>query len=273
MAREKKINFRYYLNKRLKPITTEGIEQYPVYLRITFNRKQTEMRCFVTGDYTLYWDEDSLNGFLKRREINRPKGVEKLIIKHERILSKIIRERYDKLKDNFHFKGIINQLEYHSTPIVSILYESALNQLDSELKIILNSDKYQLVKKAGLTDKYFAAISLSVGLKENLSESLILLLKAFASFFTFISPYPYEKGNRGKNMDLDTVDAWYNEGGMEKYTQFVEDLSKKNKIWDRILNKYEHDDNVRLLAEFKGDFTEKNNLPDIIENQIVANRP
>lgn len=273
MAREKKINFRYYLNKRLKPIATEEIEQYPVYIRITFNRKQTEMRCYVTDDHTLYWNEDTLNSFLKRREIGRPKGIEKLIIKNEKILSKIIRERHEKLKDKFNFKGIINQLEYYSTPIVSILYESAINQLDSELKVLLNPDKYRLVKKANLTDKYFAASSLSIGLRQNLSDSLLLLLKAFASFCAFVSPYPYEKGDQVKNTGLDTVDAWYNCEGMERYAQFIKDLSEDKGIWEKILNKYEHDDKMRLLAEFKGNFTEKNNFTDVVENQIIAKKP
>ena len=73
MGKQKKITFSYFLNRRLKPTVKKGKEYYPLYMRITFNSKQAEIKAIVrTDEAEVFWNDSQLSNFLTRREKGTP---------------------------------------------------------------------------------------------------------------------------------------------------------------------------------------------------------
>lgn len=264
MAREKKISLKYFLNHRLIPQKgKDGSDKYPVYIRITFFRKQTNVKLSLPGIDTLYWDEPTLSEFLDRRETGNLNSTEIRIVKQEEILREVIRRRYHKQKDKFTFEGIGEEMEYHFEKVLALLHESTSSLLDNELKVLLPPGQYEVVKNADLADKYFAATALSIGLKDQLSESLQMMIKSFASFCAFDA----------SRLKSTTIYSWYNEGDKEAYNLFAKQLINSDKVRENILSKSQVDNNMRLLSNFIEDLPKANTLVDVIDNQILAARP
>ena len=65
MAREKKINIRYYLNKNLKHLQVGEDVQYKLYVRVTYDRMNTAFLFFVPG-YGYLTEEQFHDFFVKR---------------------------------------------------------------------------------------------------------------------------------------------------------------------------------------------------------------
>jgi hypothetical protein len=89
---ERKIGVKHYLNRKLKPVIVHDIEYYPVYLRITFEGKMTEVKsswfyilnynereAFFNKEFDLYdaWPYLSEDIFNNDSDVIRTFGFEK----------------------------------------------------------------------------------------------------------------------------------------------------------------------------------------------------
>lgn len=108
MSKEKKISFRYYLNKRLKPISSPDGDQYPVYLQVTYNRLNNQFKIgFIEHPY--YTENEFERLFVKRSD---PK-FNKTMDYYEEQLKSVIRFEIKSKEDIFSIKGFSNRLDYY----------------------------------------------------------------------------------------------------------------------------------------------------------------
>jgi hypothetical protein len=101
--REKKINFTYFLEKRNKAASVD-IDYWPLYVRITFDRKnnQTPMPMGTSNDL----------GFMSEEEFERTNfGL--VFAEEERVIELIIREQYEEQAENFSMVGIGRVIHAH----------------------------------------------------------------------------------------------------------------------------------------------------------------
>jgi hypothetical protein len=137
MKKEKKVSIRYFLNSKLG-IEVEGEEHNPLYLQVTFNRKNTQIKSAV-NEY--FFDMDSLK-----------KKHEEIIEFEKKQIELLVRYLYERDQENFSFKGFAEKL---SDLYVRSLYDRYRDSLIKELnQAILRS-----------RSKYMRALTLTVDQK------------------------------------------------------------------------------------------------------------
>ena len=269
MAKEKKISFKYYLNKTLKPLLNEDKEEekYPIYIRITFNRKQTRVKLMLPGLDSLYWSENTLENFLAKKERGGIDSMGIRILKQEKLLEKIIRAKYDREQSEFSFEGVGEELAFVTGKVMPILHGEASYLFESELKIILQSDKYKMIfnKHTGnsLDAQYQIALSLKPDIKDHFSDNLYLLLRVFASFFLF---------DTLKKEGSVTVYSWLYQSDREDYINFMNILGESESIRLEIEKKARYSGYMRLAYDLMDGMPLGNKLASIIDNQILTSR-
>lgn len=267
MRKEKKIGISYYLNKKIKSIEVNGVVKRSVYMRITFNRKQSEIKCFIQGTPNLYWSEKQLATFLRHREIGKPIGIEKILLANEKVFEDIIRKKYARLGDRLFLKGISKILESYLSSLLGIVNEKSLKHLESELKNLLSKDQYEMLKIVAVPEGYFLAKALVPDLDDRLSQNLRITLQVFSSIETFLSLFNPVKLTGNAN----SVYAWKELGGRVAYEKFLHLVSKPtSSVWSKLDEMSSNSPNIRLFYEFCTKDFKVNKLINVVDNQMLA---
>ena len=162
MKRKKKISFSYSLYKTKKPtINKDGEKEYPVYMRVVYDRKSTKFLMPVGMGFmdipNEYTEKDFENTLGKDDDYN-----EQL----EGIIEKVVRYEANKLGDKYSIKGIHERLNEYSHYIGSLIsrqlyhnikfylgehlafnfFNSILEGIEYELKVGMGSDFYVFYK-------------------------------------------------------------------------------------------------------------------------------
>ena len=103
MKKPKKITVKFFLNRNLQPIETEGSERHPLYTQITYDRKNTQIKCAYGWFYTN----------MDQVEEEDPH----LLMFEENILKRSVQFELDKLGDNFRLKGLGRKYEKYCVSI------------------------------------------------------------------------------------------------------------------------------------------------------------
>jgi hypothetical protein len=131
LKKAKKITVRFFLNRMLKPITKEkGKELYPLYIQVTYNRKNMQLR----SKYGEYYHD------LKEA----PSG---LLEFEERVLRRIITREASHLEDSYNLKGLRRNYEIYSLSIHQAIEDylkpklrAAIRKINSPLTHVLDFD-------------------------------------------------------------------------------------------------------------------------------------
>lgn len=167
MAKQKKIGFKYFLNKRAdQEIDLEGT--YPVYVRITFDRRSTKMPPYAF--LNLQWTPERLERF----EAGKPSNIDKenfeIIEACERLIENVIRYEYRKNPD-FTIIGSSNLIHTYQKTVENVISISILLDLK-------NATKYSMIAK-----NYFDIFGENLSVNQlNLEEVLKAILKYYGSW-------------------------------------------------------------------------------------------
>lgn len=191
MGKEKKIGFNYYLNTKLNSQILDGKEHYPVYVRITYNRKNT-MFFFPLLYKASYVTEAEFESFFILR--NDPK-INEQIAQFEDEISKIMRFEIKVLGEEYSFKNLSNKrVSYHNS-LTGAIEKHASQQLikesyeysNNEEILSLNSDYLSLAELYTLIKTMFPDV------QKILSEEFNSLAKAYIGLVILNRENPLEQ--------------------------------------------------------------------------------
>lgn len=136
MKEPNKISVRFFLNKNVNPTfspLTGSVDYYPLYVQVTYNRKNTQFRSISKKTYS------SMEQLYEDRE-----SMEKMAYE-ESLIKKVVAFEVKHNKQNFQIKGFQNRYLDYTTSVDYIIdkyirnkiYE-ALDKTNSKFKEILN---------------------------------------------------------------------------------------------------------------------------------------
>lgn len=235
MAREKKINIKYFLNKSLKPLTVDEETFHKVYVRISYNRLSTKFLFSVNYGFG-YLTEDLFEEFFEKKA--HP-GINEQVSEFEDSISKVIRFEAKEIGDKYSIIGVSNRL-YH-------YYQNMSRELEKHLQKQLHEfSAGQLPGKdlratfhdaMMLEDSYIIIEKQIPGLREKLPAHLADRLTAYYQFSGFA-------GNYHKEIRcLDWLD-------LPTQIAFKEFLFTTHQISDLFPNEAKHSPFLRLYKEF-----------------------
>jgi hypothetical protein len=217
--KEKKINVKFFLNTLVEPVTGEkGKEYYPLYIQVTYNRKNTQFK----SKYGEYYEE--------LKEVKSS-----LLTFEERVLRKIIRMEAGDLAD-YDLKGLKRKYDLYSTSIGEAIeyylkpkLRLAILKTNNELVTVLDFSQIQatvgrLHKAANLLFKDFDK-NLNVKLKEELT--------AYENYYR-LYPLPFF------DYDFPTLMDWKDNSYKTELEKKLKASFKKPEIIKGILNLVDH---------------------------------
>lgn len=158
MAREKKISFKYFLNKSLKPVVIGGKTHYRVYVRISYDRLSTKFIFFIPDlPNNEFLTEDQFEEFFVKKT---NKSVNEHVREFEEEIIKIVRFEAKAIGEKYRISGISNrQQHYYSVLLEELekhlqkqLYEFSASQLpDKDLSAIFQNPM-TLVESFGILE-------------------------------------------------------------------------------------------------------------------------
>ena len=129
MSKQKKITVKFFLNKNVEPILGLGDELlYPVYLQVTYNRRNTQLR---SGYMFMYPSLDKV-------------PQDKLDFEQE-LIERIIRYEVNRLGDKFELKGLKDKYNQFSARTHRMM-DDVLNQYLYTILVRTNSNFVYLLK-------------------------------------------------------------------------------------------------------------------------------
>ncbi|MCR6638768.1 MAG: hypothetical protein NVV82_07190 [Sporocytophaga sp.] len=139
MKKPKKITVKFFVHESLKPKVEDGVERFPLYMRITYQRRNTMLKSFYGGYYKDLKEVEKLHypGFLEFEERNIQKTINYEIAKlGEAFDLKGVHEKYEvycigiyKILESY-FKNVLWMAALRSEPAE---YAKALNFSDEEV--------------------------------------------------------------------------------------------------------------------------------------------
>ncbi|MCR9101857.1 MAG: hypothetical protein NXI25_18010 [bacterium] len=103
MAKEKKIGVKFFLNTRLKPKVLAGVNRYPVYSRVTFNRKNHQSPFEFKNTIDGLMSEGEFNLYVIQRSEPR---INAEIKQFEKEVRAIIKAGYKIYGDDYSLSGL-----------------------------------------------------------------------------------------------------------------------------------------------------------------------
>lgn len=133
----KKISIKFFLNKNLKPLIINDIKTYPVYIRVTYNRKSTTFK-FETSEYP-----DGLYLELKQEKNFEDAKIYPQFLAFEKVIETLVEKEVRRKKDRFDVKGIGDKIfTYYGEAISDILSDGVDKEMQDILKDKLTYNEY-----------------------------------------------------------------------------------------------------------------------------------
>jgi hypothetical protein len=135
-SKPKKITVKFFVNEMVQPLIDGKTKRYPLYMLITYDRKNTMMRCHY-GQY--YKDLKEID------KINYPG----LLAMEERIIKKTIEYELKQRRNSFDLKGTYKKYEQYSVGI-HVLVERYLK--DYLWSVLSRLEPFEYAKALKFTD-------------------------------------------------------------------------------------------------------------------------
>lgn len=140
---DKKITVQYYANTKLKSrsIVKDGnlIELYPLYARIFYDTKNTQIKAEVNGETILV--SESLSE-LKEKDLSR------FTSQFESFIIEVIRNEILRLKESFSLTGLGKRLSNYSKNVKDVIFYSTIAEVDKAV-----APKYNFLSAGAKTEK------------------------------------------------------------------------------------------------------------------------
>ena len=225
MKKQKKITIKPFLNQKLEPECSDqdGKTLYPLYIQVTYDRKNTQIR----SKYGTYYDDLNDTMLLNLKEFE------------SKILYKVIEYETRDINRPYDLKGLKNKYDVYSMSIHIVMddylkwkLEKALQRTNSELMFVLKYEGF----KCNFENLYKAAQLLF----KNLAEFIPADFKQEIKAFTLLSKLqPLSR----REYDFPTVIDWKDESFKSLFEKKLsKELNNKRavtemiKITDKIIN-------------------------------------
>lgn len=268
--KQKKITFKYFFDDRIKP--KEG-KFYPLYLQITFNRKNIQLKEVTHDGLAIYWTKEELEDF-NDGNYNRHGhfgGTAQEVKFNENILERIIREGYKKHGDKFSLKSIKDKLKFFRTSVAQAMEQAILADLKTYLADNLTYSEFiSVFDETDLLETLHRLKSARKNRKEILEPSIQAKLRAFNAIFLFSLPY----SDRDTDMTFGSLFYhWIYGNHKEKFRSFLKAYFEKSDGVDfqYIQKELSYPPNKlqkELIEEFPPEQSEIGNYTELIDNQL-----
>lgn len=259
MPKQKKISIQLYLNKNLKsrisypfPINVSDADKeklafYPLYVRVRYNRKNTNFRFHSHRDDTV-------------RLCNSYEDLETEEFKeYEKVLKNIIRLEVNRLGDKFKLKGIGNKVyNYHVLSLKEILAKLADININIVIGQHLVHKDYERISK--IKDAWTRLGEAYKIVKFNLDSAVELIWIDYLkeSLAEDVSPYSwFINGEREaiKEGLLETIKSWKKEfpSGQFTYHFIVVHVETMEKYFDLFMKLLD----AIILKAIEGEYSKK----------------
>lgn len=194
MTTEKKITVKYFLNKKIKPRVYGDTRHYPVYMKVIFDRKSTEIKMISVVEKPLWIDEAGFKTYI----IDKKEGLRMPPIPHkEIILIKAIRREYDKVGDSFEFKPFVSKFRIYEKYFYPILGEVIIHQLKYILEGKIGYADFGFIFSSSHITNVFAnylELYVSGKIKAQLSDHIKMLLTCYVLMYKYTEEFRYPPG-------------------------------------------------------------------------------
>lgn len=212
MKKPKKITVKFFLNKTVHPIVEGKEKRYPLYMLITYNRKNTMMKSHYGGYYKDLKEVEKQHypGFLDFEERN---------------VQKTIRYEIAKQGESFDLKGIHKKYEGYCIGIDVLFGRYLKNAL---WPLLMRTDQYELVKALNFTDPGVQFDSLFY-ISQKVFNLDKLLSKEFTEEIEVYTTYMKLYQASFFQYTFPTVIEWLDQSAIEDYRSKLELVYKKDK--------------------------------------------
>jgi hypothetical protein len=194
MKKPKKITVKFFLNKNLQPINLHGELAYPLYNQITYDRKNTQIKC-TYGNY-----------YKSLEQAKRDSPY--LFAFEEKILKRSVSYEISKLGDEFRLKGLGRKYDHYSLSIHTLFNNYLKMQLKDMLRRSAKPAHFLEVlhlEKDGLDFfvLYEAAQRLFDNLKEIIRPAIQEEMEVYRIYYQL-----YEPALKGNKYEFPVVIDW-----------------------------------------------------------------
>lgn len=202
-SKPKKVTLKFFVNQAVQPMVEGKTKRYPLYVLITYDRKNTMMRCHY-GKY--YKDLDEID------TVHYPGLLEM----EERIIRKTINYEMAERQDDFDLKGIYKKYELYSVGI-HILLESYLK--DQLWNILLRLEPFEYAKALNFNDPEVGFDTLYKICKKVYKDFSALLPKNFEREVEVYQLFSKLYQGMFFQYTFPTVVEWLDHSAVEDYTK------------------------------------------------------
>ncbi|MCB0568004.1 MAG: hypothetical protein KDD01_26840 [Phaeodactylibacter sp.] len=120
MAKQKKLSFKFFINTSLQPVVINGKAQFPLYVRVTYNRKSTSFRVHDIYESPIMLPEnDDIESLLSKEDYRDTQSLYHIrdLVTYE---EKLLRERHSIIgigdrMNSIYIHPIIDHLRGHNS--------------------------------------------------------------------------------------------------------------------------------------------------------------
>lgn len=211
-TKQKKITIKFFVNKAVQPTIEGKTKRYPLYALITYDRKNTMMRCHY-GNY--YKDLNEIE------RVHYPG----LLAMEERIIRKTIDYEMARRKADFDLKGTSRKYDQYCIGIHVLLENYLKNQLWSALSRL---EPFEYAKALNFNDPDVSFNTLYLICKKIYKEFRSLLPKNFEMEVDI--HHAFTKVYRASlfQYTFPTIIEWLDNSAVEDYKMKLKDYHYKN---------------------------------------------
>lgn len=211
MKKPKKITVKFFLNKAVQPVVEGKDKRYPLYMLITYNRKNTMMKSHYGGYYKNLEEAETQHypGFLDFEERN---------------VQKAIRYEISRQGDRFDLKGIYKKYEAYCMGI-HVLFAKYLKE--GLWTALMRTDRFEYVKALNFEDP-----SVPFEVLYDISRKIFTLDKILAKEFIEAAEV-YNTFNKLYQASFfqytfPTIIEWLDQSAQEDYRNKLQALYKRD---------------------------------------------
>lgn len=211
-SRPRKVTIKFFLNKAVQPEIEGRIKRYPLYTLITYDRKNTMLRCHY-GKY--YKDLDEVD------KVHYPG----LLAMEERIIQKTITYVMTERGYGFDLKGINKKYERYCIGVHELLETYLKNQL---WNILIRLEPYEYAKALNFGDPNVSFDRLYKICKKIYNKFTSLQPKNFEREIEIYSIFSTIYQGSFFNYTFPTVIEWLDNSAIESFTQHLKKNYNRN---------------------------------------------
>jgi hypothetical protein len=227
-AREKKVTLKFFVNQAVQPMVEGKTKRYPLYVLITYDRKNTMMRCHY-GTY--YKDLGEID------KVHYPG----LLAMEERIIRKTIAYEMAE-KHDFDLRGIYRKYEPYSVGIHVLLERYLKDQL---WNILLRLEPFEYAKALNFNDSEIGFDTLYKICKKIYKDFHALLPKGFEREVEIYQFFSKLYQDAFFQYTFPTVVEWLDQSMVEDYRRLLKDhqssqpeVNKSIEFIERVVSRF-----------------------------------